>query len=184
MDVDALRALTRDEHERTEAQVSLMDDNLTPAQYADVLRRFYPPVRGWELWAERGAPEAYRPLLAARQRSGMLAADLSFWGAEPLPEALGEAWFAEFAGEAGFMGAMYVVEGSTLGGQYIARRLEERFGLAPGEGDAYFRGYGEATGARWREVKAALAALPAEQLPEVVGAAKRMFGVFGAALRG
>ena len=50
-----------------------------------------------------------------------------------------------------FLGRMYVMEGSTLGGQYIARHVEETLGLSSGEGNSYFRGYGEATGERWRE---------------------------------
>ena len=44
------------------------------------------------------------------------------------------------------LGAMYVVEGSTLGGQVLARQLTKG-GLDLGR---YFTGYGALTGPRWK----------------------------------
>jgi len=52
--------------------------------------------------------------------------------------------------EAAF-GALYVLEGSTLGGRYIARMLQKKAVLPlQGGGLRFFEGYGEATGARWK----------------------------------
>ena len=87
------------------------------------------------------------------------------------------------AGEAAFLGAMYVMEGSTLGGRFLARHVETVLGLAPGRGDAYFQGHGEATGALWREVTARISEVPEALSPVLVGAAKRAFAAFGEALR-
>jgi heme oxygenase len=57
-------------------------------------------------------------------------------------------------------GSLYVLEGSTLGGQVIARRLERSLGFADGRGYAFFRSYGREVGAMWRAFGERLLALP------------------------
>lgn len=57
------------------------------------------------------------------------------------------------------LGAMYVLEGSTLGGQVIARQLAQA-GITT---RAYFTGYGERTGPMW---KAFCQLLTAEATPD------------------
>jgi heme oxygenase len=47
-----------------------------------------------------------------------------------------------------FIGALYVVEGSTLGGIQLARALEPL--VRSGEGRSFFLGYGDRHGAMWR----------------------------------
>ena len=54
-------------------------------------------------------------------------------------------------------GCLYVIEGSTLGGQVISRSLREHLGIHPENGGAYFSGYGMLTGPRWKEFLARLA---------------------------
>ena len=49
------------------------------------------------------------------------------------------------------IGVLYVVEGSTLGGQHIARALEKHHGLTQANGARFFYGYGEATPSKWVE---------------------------------
>jgi len=46
-------------------------------------------------------------------------------------------------------GALYVIEGSTLGGKFICQSLAQE-GLDPSNGAAYFSGYGEETGRMWK----------------------------------
>jgi heme oxygenase len=145
-------------------------------------------VRAWDDWAAAHVPGKFANLLEGRRRSPLIAADLEVLGGE-VPEVdagEGERWFGEFlrgdAGErdAAFLGAMYVMEGSTLGGQYIARQVEKTLGLAPGRGDAYFRGYGDETGPMWRAFKAVLAEVPERHSELVVRSAKRVFAFFAA----
>jgi heme oxygenase (biliverdin-IX-beta and delta-forming) len=52
----------------------------------------------------------------------------------------------EMTSAADLLGAMYVMEGSTLGGQLIARHVELVLGLTAGQGNAHFRGHNERTG--------------------------------------
>ncbi len=107
---------------------------------------------------------------AAGYRSGMRGEDRGLSG---------QPWAAL---RAGFLGAWYVMEGSTLGGRFIARHVETVLGLEPGVGDAYFRGHGEATGGLWRETTALVAAMPDELSDVLIAAAKRTFIAFGAAV--
>lgn len=154
MDLRLLREETRAQHEATEAQLPLADAELSREQYGQVLQCFYRFVHGWESWAGKHAPARLNALVAERQRSPLLTRDLEFLGI-PVPADAEERQPGRFPGlpagdqkdspeyEAAFLGAMYVMEGSTLGGQYIARHVEDVLYLTPGEGDAYFRGYGE-----------------------------------------
>jgi heme oxygenase len=183
MDLGLLRTATTPEHERVEALMPLMSANLTRADYIGVLQHIYPLLAGWELWAKAHAPAEYATLLATRQRSSLLASDLAHFGSS-LPATHFPAQQVPALGEspAAFLGAMYVIEGSTLGGQHIARHIEPLLNLSADGGTAYFRGYGEHTGEQWREFKAALAAVPDEQGETLILAAKGMFTVFGEAI--
>jgi heme oxygenase len=58
--------------------------------------------------------------------------------------------------EAQAFGCLYVMEGSTLGGKFIARQLHNQLGLTPSSGAAFFNGYGEETGLRWKTFQQAL----------------------------
>jgi heme oxygenase len=54
--------------------------------------------------------------------------------------------------EARALGAFYVLEGSTLGGQLITKHLSGA-GWLPAEGLSYFNPYGSRTGVMWRSFK-------------------------------
>jgi heme oxygenase (biliverdin-IX-beta and delta-forming) len=187
MDLDYLRQATRSDHEATESTVSLMDPALTRADYVEVLQRMYGAVRAWDEWSTVHAPPVLAPLLAGRHRSPLIAADLDTLQA-PTPSIDNDtnaSLAAYLQGDetqrtAAFLGAMYVIEGSTLGGQYIARHVEQTLGFEPGHGDSYFRGYGDQTGSMWRDFKAVLAEVPDAHTDLVVQSAKQMFAFFAA----
>lgn len=54
------------------------------------------------------------------------------------------------------MGAMYVTEGATLGGQFLVKRIESNLGLENGHGYSFFEGYRQQTSKMWNEFKALL----------------------------
>ena len=54
------------------------------------------------------------------------------------------------------LGALYVFEGATLGGQLISRHLEEKLGMRDGVGYRYYRSYGADVGRRWQEFRGLL----------------------------
>lgn len=54
------------------------------------------------------------------------------------------------------LGALYVLEGATLGGQVILRSLPPLLGISPLFGGRFFASYGKAIGAMWQDYLAAL----------------------------
>jgi heme oxygenase (biliverdin-IX-beta and delta-forming) len=78
------------------------------------------------------------------------------------------------------LGVLYVLEGSTLGGQVISKMIFKRLGLGAEDGAAFFNGYGSDTGTKWKQFGEALTAavVSADDQEEVVAAAKETFGCF------
>jgi heme oxygenase len=203
MDLERLRRETRPEHEATEATLSITSPTLTLREYRRTLERFLRVMQAWETWSHANAPVRLQPLLAVRRRTPLLMQDLAALAAEAdasgaLKAESGDAETAvvkafslplsgsqactESQREAAFLGALYVVEGSTLGGQYIARHLQETLGLTPAHGAAFFSGHGAETGRLWNEVKAELVALDDAEVEIVIQAAKATFGFFRSVL--
>ena len=54
------------------------------------------------------------------------------------------------------LGAMYVLEGSTLGGQFISKMIAETLAFKTVTGTRFFSGYGTDTPAKWEVFKARL----------------------------
>jgi heme oxygenase len=185
MDLKRLRQETALKHAATEETVPLMRDTLTRAEYAECLRRFYRVVHAWDSWCDGHAPADLLPLMQGRRRADLLVDDLRHLG-EAAPDTT--PWDRMLQTVSGdprsvFLGRMYVMEGSTLGGQYIAKHVEERLGLTHGEGDSFFVGYGDATSARWQEFRAVLADVPDIETDTVIESAKLMFDLFEEAMR-
>jgi len=90
--------------------------------------------------------------LEPRARSSFLESDLAALGMDrdrvrALPQCsslLAPRSIAEF------LGALYVIEGSTLGGLHLARALAPLLGAETTEGRTFFLGYGDQHGAMWR----------------------------------
>jgi heme oxygenase len=144
-----LREATRDSHDRVERELRLLDGSLTPHRYREVLGRFYgyyavlePALDAWH--GREGLLD-----WPARRKLHLLAADLGELGA-PDPADLPlcpEVPAIRSSAEA--LGALYVVEGSTLGGAVIARRLRAQ-GFSP-SALGFFTCYGSDVGVRWRQ---------------------------------
>ncbi len=178
MDLQQLRSETAADHERVESLVPLMAADLDQSTYVTALCRFYGFVKGWENWADTVAPSDLKPHLAERQRSVLLQSDLQhFHEAPPARLFTPDRDFPQ--NRAAFLGSMYVMEGSTLGGQFIAKHVEEALGLQRGAGNAYFAGYGDRTGSMWKTFQALLTAVPQDDAGAVIAAAKQTFRAFG-----
>ncbi len=192
MDPKQLREETRREHEATEALMPLSGSDFSLEQYGEVLETLLPLVESWERFARGAAPAALQPMLHSRERSELLRKDLAYLG-RPLaakPRA-GVRWQEVVHAEdgsvlerqAGFLGAMYVMEGSTLGGRFLARHVASVLGLPPGEATAYFEGHGQNTGAMWKQVLEQIQGVPEDLAPVVTASARRAFQAFGDGLR-
>jgi heme oxygenase (biliverdin-IX-beta and delta-forming) len=150
----ALRSATAGHHARVEALMPSLDELATPDGYAAALRALHAFHAAWEpaLWRVPGLAEAGLDP-AVRRKLPLLERDLRALGIAPCehrPPA------PEIAGAAAALGALYVLEGATLGGRVIHRRVAGPLGLTPARGGAYYHGYGAATGTRWKELGAAI----------------------------
>ena len=85
--------------------------------------------------ARAGLPAAQSRLDGRRLRA--LADDLAVLGTAPLQESPPP---LALANRAEAIGALYVIEGASLGGRVIARHITDSLDLAPGEGASFYGG--------------------------------------------
>lgn len=152
-----LRAATADAHEGLERALDWKARVATGDGYRSLLARLhgfhaaYEPMLGLAL-----ADEAF---WAPRRRLAALEADLAHLGlSEPEIAALPRPMPVRLTKAAEAMGALYVLEGSTLGGQVIGRHIGTLHGL-DAAGLAYYRAHGRETGRMWNAFRARLDAL-------------------------
>jgi heme oxygenase (biliverdin-IX-beta and delta-forming) len=182
MDLQQLRRETLPDHNAVEQSLPLMGVYLDVDTYVSCLHKLHGIIAAWEEWAAPNAPAWIQPLLAARRRGQLLVLDLTWFGVDTSGEARPK--LPEMRDTASLLGAMYVIEGSTLGGQLIARHVELVLGLTAGQGNAYFCGHNQRTGQLWKEFCDALRTkVPDRETPAVIAAAKAMFGIFGASIQ-
>lgn len=78
------------------------------------------------------------------------------------------------------IGALYVIEGSTLGGEVICRMVSQRLGVYPEPGFKFFSGYGEDTAQMWEDFKNFInsKSWTPEEEDEIINTAGYTFGSF------
>lgn len=153
----ALREATQERHGAIESLLRL-DACLPLPRYRRVLSGFESFLSAWEPHVRGALPAALAAGFEGRSRLPFVRADLRALD-EPAGEPLrGLDDALPLPDTAAALGSMYVLEGSALGGQVIARQVRDRFGFSPAHGAAYFHGWGEATGRHWREFRELLAA--------------------------
>ena len=147
-----LRAETQPVHRRLETELDLLGPGLTVARYRAVLELFHgyhaalePRLDAWHR-TEPGHLDLDWP---RRRKLGLLRADLAVLGvdARSLPVC---PTVPALRGTAEALGALYVVEGATLGGQVIVRSLRAG-GQVPVAATGFFGSYGAEVGRLWRD---------------------------------
>ena len=143
-----LRGETRPQHEALEQNAfnqALTSGTLTAAGTAHFLAKMYGFLAPYETALQQHAAE-FSPVweLPERQRAHLILEDLAQPATAPdLPMCPA---MPPLHTRLQLLGAMYVVEGSTLGGQVITRQLAQA-GIPL---RTYFTGYGARTGPRWK----------------------------------
>jgi heme oxygenase len=164
-----LREETADAHARLERDLDLLAEPLARGRFIAVLQGFHAFHQSWEPAMAAGLrdPAFFDP----RRRLALLEADLAALGCGVVHLGACPAAAQLAATLAAAMGSLYVMEGSTLGGQLIARRLAGEAWLPEG-GLRYFTPYGAATGAMWQAFRERIRAVatPANQAEIVAGA--------------
>lgn len=178
MDLQTLRRETEANHRAVEGTMPLMNDDLTSAEYVACLCRIYGVVAAWEDRASHLAPDWLQPTLIARQRKNLLWRDLASFGINHVDSERPS--LEHITDLPTLLGSMYVMEGSTLGGQFIARHVQQTLHLKNGEGTFYFRSHGDHTGSMWKDFcKVMEQNIPDDQAAVALSSAKTMFTVFG-----
>ena len=150
--LEDIKVQTRPEHESLESKLNLLRPDFSLDDYKNVITRFYGLYRSWEekiLTAD--LPFSYVP----RLKYPHLEEDLLLLGFSkediskiPLHPSLP-------VGDdlASLMGMIYVIEGSTLGGQVLNKHFGMTLRLSK---FFFFSGYGEKTIPFWREFQGQL----------------------------
>ncbi len=167
-----LKSATNDLHQQTEMlmpSAALVDGSLSLEAYRQLISSLYQIHFKIEHFLEKAVEE--HPTLAAFYENKLpwLAEDLAAMGmAAPV---VSSEIPAPPTGKAALAGMMYVLEGSTLGGQVILKGLRKN-GALQGLPNRYYTGYGQLTGTKWRSFMEILESvvLPEEAAPAVEGA--------------
>jgi len=172
-----LKTETAEAHRHLETALALLEDMPDRRRLTILLERFHgfharyePAVEAWI--SGLALPE--------RRRLGTLRADLVTLGHDQqsidrLPVC--DAVTGVITGRASALGAVYVMEGSTLGGKMINRALRDTAAWPEG-GIGYFDPHGARTGAMWNEVRHYIAAFSsADEDDEVIEAARETFAL-------
>ena len=138
-----------------ENDLDLLEDLLSSAAYCQVLRAFYGFYQPFEERAYSSLPDSLAPVFAHRRKAPKIARDLRFFGIAPESVVLCNE-LPNLEKLPTLLGALYVTEGATLGGQIISRQLEAKLGLSGGQGYAFFSSYGKHVGAMWKDFRAHL----------------------------
>ncbi len=184
--LDRLRRGTADIHAHLDESLPLTSPTLDPATYLAILSGFH----AIQTAADRAlAPHAqdlaaYGYDVHSRHESAWLDHDFEWWGSRGADVALvTAATFPEVASTADAFGWVYVLEGSTLGGQVILRHVARTLQLDPPDGCRYFVSHGDDVGPRWRRTCQSIDAFAAagsgdaseENTQSMVRAARELF---------
>jgi heme oxygenase (biliverdin-IX-beta and delta-forming) len=161
MILQRLREETRAAHDAIERDLEAFGAHRSLDRHRLLVARFFGFYTAWE--PQVASSLADESFFSPRRKLPLLEQDLEFLGydramIEALPRCSNPPGLTSLPET---LGSLYVLEGSTLGGQVIAHRLERSLGLSDGRGYSYFRSYGREVGAMWRAFGARLGALPA-----------------------
>ncbi|WP_316811410.1 biliverdin-producing heme oxygenase [Pedobacter heparinus] len=176
MIADKVKAETSIYHKELEAMLVRKIKSISSVQdYIQILNDFYSYFGG----LEQLIGKHLNPTLAdagQRRKTAAIADDLSYFKAI-VPELAGGAALPVISNHFQALGALYVIEGSTLGGKYISQMIAKQLNIPADQGLSFFNGYGESTMEMWNSFKDYLnkEAVTDEQQADVVEAANQTF---------
>lgn len=149
-----LRVRTAGTHDAVEKQIDWHPLLTTVSGYSSLLQR----LRIVEMVVGTAVTRSVNPIpswLTDRRSVRDIDADLTCIGEIdcielPLIDGHQCNWIDSMASGAG---AIYVLEGSTLGGQYLARLVKQNLDLDAQRGASYLSGYGTETRLRWKRTQ-------------------------------
>ncbi len=183
---EQLRQATRTEHDQLESALDLMRPDFSRAEYGELLAKyhgFYLPFEAF-LKEEADSHSSVVQFYSAgpgRWKLPWLQDDLR---ALDYSDAARHYLISQtclhslFPSASCLLGALYVIEGSMLGGMVLSRHFSRTLGLRPESGLRFFSGYGASAKAYWQALLQLLENWPQhERRDEVVLGAQRMFAL-------
>lgn len=152
MVLEEIKQATRESHERLESSdilSVLTSGNLSDESYRRILLKFYGYFRPLEFRVLASGIENHVPDLRERQRAYLIFSDLKLLNYKGDPDFAMDLPAVTNIDQA--FGVLYVLEGSTLGGQVITRNLKKNLGEE--SPSTFFHGYGDQTAAKWTGFK-------------------------------
>jgi heme oxygenase len=177
---DKLKEETKTNHQILErALVGQLKAIRSKEEYARLLKLFYGYFGGLETQINQHINAQLLPDNEERRKTQALANDLQFLGSDVPAKADGNA-LPTIHTPLQALGALYVIEGSTLGGKIISKMMQQQLALTGG-GLSFFAGYRDRSMEMWDTFKEALnsQAENPEQEAVVIAAANETFLKFG-----
>lgn len=174
MVLERLRQETAPIHQAVEEKLQLLSPHLTLAQYVRVLQSFLAFFEPLEAVLDSACPQDLRYLLVGSARAQKLRADLQSFGADPRLRQSHAVALPEVEDSGRWLGSLYVLEGSRLGGQVISRHVEKHFRLTNTVGYSFFSSSPAEIRQHWQAVCAALEGRP-QQSNQIVAGAHQTF---------
>lgn len=148
---EQLKQETKTYHHKIETAPLLkkvIDANITLDEYRLLINKFYSYIKPCEILIQH---LSCRDLLLNREKTPLLEQDLIVLGMDKnaLEEMTQCVHLPVLVEREHVLGYLYVIEGSTLGGQVISHILHATLQLTPATGIRYFNGYGEDTKIFW-----------------------------------
>lgn len=171
----ALKETTKNPHQQLEKIViHKLKGIKATSDYIAILNFFYGFIRPLEEKIARVMDESLLPDYGQRRKSDTLLADLDYLQSDlerPVTSNLPEITNTYQA-----IGALYVLEGSTLGGEIISKMLSDKLRLDTRDGLSYFVAYGDNNRSMWQKFQQMLDdILDAKAQAEVLKAAEQTF---------
>jgi heme oxygenase len=174
---DQLKALTLSSHQQLEKMLILQMKSITSKQdYINLLQLFFGFFGGLEHQTDHLIDTALITDHHLRRKTKAIADDIIALGGTP-ERLASDTDLPNIENKLQALGALYVIEGSTLGGKIISKMISRQLEIIDGKGLSFFNGYGSDTETMWATFKEALNNHPANIQEEnvVVAAADQTF---------
>ncbi len=147
-----LKEETAHQHKETEENVDIMREGFSLDDYRNLLVKFYSFYKPFEeKMSEAISANEIDFNHSERLNTPKLESDLNALGMsdEDISKIETTDDLPNLDSGERIFGSLYVIEGSTLGGQVISRHLKQTLDIDASNGSAFFSGYGEHTRPMW-----------------------------------
>lgn len=171
-----LKEQTAKEHQQLEVSlVQTLKQMRHTSEYVQLLKTFYGYYTPIEPLLDKHINESIIPQYNERRKADLLMQDVQHFGGDDAVQLCTTLPPINNMYQA--LGVMYVLEGSTLGGQIITKMIMKGLNLPNEDGVAFYSGYGAETPAMWASFKDALNKYE-DHAEEIVEAARQTFVTF------